>query len=110
MEKGEEVVVGGDCGGYGMKGWTGERRGFGSYWADFPTASILNLRFCNCLRSDVLDSNYLLVMPSILLVVFVLQLAIHLANTVGAQAINDLVCPPASAFIGPFHPTYTLLY
>ena len=52
----------------------------------------------------------LLVMPSILLVVFFLQLAIHLVNTLGAQAINDLVCPPASAFIGPFHPTYTWLY
>lgn len=40
--------------------------------------------------------NYLLLlefarMPSILVIVFVLQLAIHLVNTVGAQAINDLV-------------------
>lgn len=32
-------------------------------------------------------------MPSLLIVVLVLQLAIHLVNTVGAQAINDLVSP-----------------
>ena len=31
-------------------------------------------------------------MPSLLLVVFVLQLVIHLINTVGAGAINNLVC------------------
>ena len=30
-------------------------------------------------------------MPSLLLVVFVLQLVIHLINTVGAGAINNLV-------------------
>ncbi|KAI4242236.1 MAG: hypothetical protein L6R40_004107 [Gallowayella cf. fulva] len=30
-------------------------------------------------------------MPSILLVVFLLQLAIHLINTVGANAINELL-------------------
>ena len=30
-------------------------------------------------------------MPSILVIVFILQLAIHLVNTVGAQTINDLV-------------------
>lgn len=39
-------------------------------------------------------------MPSLLIVVLVLQLAIHLINTVGAQAINDLVSPlpfPASS-------------
>jgi len=36
-------------------------------------------------------------MPSILVVVFILQLAIHLVNTVGAQAINDLVIPPPEA-------------
>jgi hypothetical protein len=31
-------------------------------------------------------------MPSLLVVVFVLQLAIHIISSVGAQAINDLVC------------------
>jgi len=36
-------------------------------------------------------------MPSILVIVFILQLAIHLVNTVGAQAINDLVIPPPEA-------------
>lgn len=30
-------------------------------------------------------------MPSILVIVFVFQLAVHLVNTIGAQAINDLV-------------------
>lgn len=40
-------------------------------------------------------------MPSILVIVFFLQLAIHLVNTVGAQAINDLVPSPRTAF-----PTY----
>ena len=31
-------------------------------------------------------------MPSLLLVVLVVQLAIHLVNTLGATAINDFVC------------------
>ena len=31
-------------------------------------------------------------MPSLLLVVFVLQLVIHLVNTVGAGIVNNLVC------------------
>jgi len=31
-------------------------------------------------------------MPSLLMTVFVLQLAIHLINTLGAAAINNLVC------------------
>ncbi|KAL8645899.1 MAG: hypothetical protein Q9210_006449 [Variospora velana] len=37
-------------------------------------------------------------MPSLLLVVFILQILIHLVNTVGAQAINDLV---TSVFYSP---------
>lgn len=39
-------------------------------------------------------------MPSLLLVVFFLQLLIHLINTVGAPAINDLVKTP-SPMISP---------
>jgi hypothetical protein len=31
-------------------------------------------------------------MPSLLLVVFILQLALHLINTVGASTIDELVC------------------
>ena len=34
-------------------------------------------------------------MPSLLLVVFFLQLLIHLINTIGAPAINDLVKTPS---------------
>lgn len=40
-------------------------------------------------------------MPSLLLVVFILQVLIHLANTIGAQAINDLVNLP---FFYPLSP------
>jgi hypothetical protein len=32
-------------------------------------------------------------MPSLLLVVFVLQFLLHIINTVGAAAVNDLVSP-----------------
>ena len=32
-------------------------------------------------------------MPSLLVTVFILQLAIHLINTIGASSINDLVWP-----------------
>lgn len=31
-------------------------------------------------------------MPSLLLVVFILQLALHIINTVGVNTINELVC------------------
>ena len=39
------------------------------------------------------DSGYRLsrIMPSLLLVVFVLQVVIHLVNTVGAPVINEFV-------------------
>lgn len=33
-------------------------------------------------------------MPSLILVVFILQLIIHLISTFGGQTINDLVWPP----------------
>jgi hypothetical protein len=36
-------------------------------------------------------------MPSLLLVVFILQLLLHIINTVGANTLNELVripCPP----------------
>jgi hypothetical protein len=33
----------------------------------------------------------LVIMPSLLLVVFVLQLALHLINTVGASTVDELV-------------------
>jgi len=32
-------------------------------------------------------------MPSLLLVVFTLQLLLHIVNTVGASTVNDLVSP-----------------
>jgi hypothetical protein len=31
-------------------------------------------------------------MPSVLLVVFIVQLALNIVSTVGAQKVNDLVC------------------
>lgn len=34
-------------------------------------------------------------MPSLLLIVFFVELAVHLVNTVGAATINDLVRPHA---------------
>lgn len=46
-------------------------------------------------------------MPSILVIVFILQLAIHLVNTVGAQAINDLVIPPPKLPSHSASSTYT---
>jgi hypothetical protein len=33
-------------------------------------------------------------MPSILLTVFILQLVIHIINTIGVSTINNLVTPP----------------
>ena len=44
-------------------------------------------------RARSLHDRGKITMPSLLIVVLVLQLAIHLINTVGAQAINDLVRP-----------------
>ena len=38
-------------------------------------------------------ASWVLTMPSLLLVVFALQLVIHLVNTVGAPVIDDLVSP-----------------
>lgn len=35
-------------------------------------------------------------MPSLLLVVFILQFLLHIINTVGASTVNDLVSPAAS--------------
>jgi len=32
-------------------------------------------------------------MPSLLLVVFILQLLLHIINTVGANTVNELVSP-----------------
>jgi hypothetical protein len=34
-------------------------------------------------------------MPSLLLVVFILQLSLHIINTVGVNTLNELVQPPA---------------
>lgn len=66
--------------GGGVSGWLG---GFGGPWL---------------LRAFVLKYQRFrfATMPSILVIVFFLQLAIHLVNTVGAQAINDLVIPPTN--------------
>jgi hypothetical protein len=38
-------------------------------------------------------------MPSLLLVVFLLQLFIHLVNTVGAPVITEFVCPSSRACV-----------
>lgn len=40
-------------------------------------------------------------MPSLLLVVFILQLVLHLINTVGASTVDELVCNPTFAIIMP---------
>ena len=39
-------------------------------------------------------------MPSLLLVVFVLQLLIHLVNNVGAPVINEFVRSPSTPALG----------
>lgn len=41
-------------------------------------------------------------MPSLLLVVFVLQLLIHLVNTVGAPVINEFVRPSLRSCFGVY--------
>lgn len=87
------MVVVGEGGGKGVMGREYPRRRGGcggvSGWAwrtsrlAFFVLSVLNYQLSKFAR-----------MPSILVIVFILQLAIHLVNTVGAQAINDLVIPP----------------
>ncbi len=48
------------------------------------------------------DTGYRLleIMPSLLLVVFVLQVVIHLANTVGAPVINEFVSDLSGLIVG----------
>ena len=41
---------------------------------------------------QVQSAATVLTMPSLILLVFIIQLAIHLISTFGGQAINDLVC------------------
>lgn len=38
-------------------------------------------------------------MPSLLLVVFILQLLLHIINTVGANTVNELVGPASTRLI-----------
>lgn len=52
---------------------------------------------------NVFASIVSIIMPSLLLIVFLLQLFIHLVNTVGAPVINELVC---SSFL----PTYSSIF
>ena len=44
-------------------------------------------------------------MPSLLLVVFVLQVVIHLVNTVGAPVINEFVSGPPGCWLGSLSAT-----
>ena len=45
-------------------------------------------------------------MPSLLLIIFILQLTIHLINTVGATAIDELVlCPPPKLLPNAYQPS-----
>ena len=66
------------------------------------TRCLLRGGSCLCLGPQC-SRRKSIAMPSILVVVFVLQLLIHLVNTLGAQAINDLVNSPALRLIAiPF--------
>lgn len=44
-------------------------------------------------------------MPSLLLVVFVLQIVIHLVNTVGAPVVNEFVSGPPGCWLGSLSAT-----
>jgi hypothetical protein len=39
-------------------------------------------------------------MPSLLLVVFILQFLLHIVNTVGANTVNELVSPRSCSILG----------
>ena len=53
--------------------------------------SSIHHEYFYCRNGDILGTWEQFKMPSLLLIVFVLQLFIHLANTLGAAAINNLV-------------------
>ena len=54
-----------------------------------------NIFSLECAQTELVRCTFVptFTMPSLLIIVLFLQLAIHLINTVGAQAINDLVSP-----------------